>query len=144
MAKHPDLDNPRKLAARCSTTDRKIGHNTIERMLSPDKTEVQPRLDTLVAVAKAFRLTVDQLLSAALDPEAPNTSAPPPEVIELARRIWSNRGALLSVLGPDAVSDQEMEALGWRRDDKPAEDSATLHQEHTGYSVPPRQTKMRL
>jgi predicted RecB family nuclease len=144
MANHPELDNARKLAARCSSPTRKIGHNTIERMISPDKSEVQPRLDTIVAVAHAFRLTADQLLSAALDPEKPNDSVPPASIIDLARRLWSNREVLLGVLGPDAVSDQEMEALGWSSKKPAGSESQKLHEDSPGYATPPRQTKMRL
>lgn len=145
MANHPDLDNPRKLAARCSSPDRKIGHNTIERMISPDKSDVQPRLDSIVAVAHAFRLTADQLLSAALDPGKPHDSVPPAFIIDLARRLWSKRELLLDILGPDTVSDEEMQALGWdSRSPKPAVTSSAVHQDSPGYQTPPRQTKMRV
>ena len=144
MAHHPELDSARKLALRCSTSTRKIGHNTIERMISPDKSDVQPRLDTIVAVAQAFRLTADQLLSAALDPENPQDSVPPASIIDLARRLWSNREVLLGVLGPDAVSDQEMEALGWSSKKPVGSESPKLHEDSPGYVTPPRQTKMRL
>lgn len=144
MEHHPELNTARKLAARCSSADRKIGHNTIERMLSPDKSEVQPRLDTIVTVARAFRLSADQILSAALDPQHPHESAPPATVIDLARRLWSKRELLLDVLGPDAVSDEEMEALGWSSPAKATTSTNTLHEEPGTYSKHPRQTKIRL
>lgn len=143
MAKNPELDSARKIAARCSSPERKIGHNTIERMISPDKSEVQPRLDTIVAVARAFKLAPDQLLSAALDPEHPQESVPPASIIQMARRLWSQRHLLFDILGPDAISDEEMQALGWTSKTAP-QSSAAVHQEAPGYQIPPRQTKMRL
>lgn len=144
MQRHPELDNTRKLAAKCSSSERKVGHNTIDRLLSPEKNDVQPRLDTIVAVARVFKVRPEQLLSAAFDPEHPHDQ-PPAEVIALARRIWAKRDALLDVLGSDAVSDEEMEALGWRRSGATTEPSVTtaLHQEPAGYKKSPKQAKMR-
>jgi hypothetical protein len=141
MERNPELGTPRKLAERCSTAVRKIGHNTIERMMSPDKSSVQPRLDTIVAVAKAFRIQPEQLISPALDPDNPHDSYPPAEVIALARRLWEKRDSLLDLLGPDAISDQEMEALGWKKGIPPA---AAVHQKNAAYVAPPRQHKIRL
>lgn len=141
MQRNPDLDNARKLATKCSTAERKIGHNTIDRMLSPEKNDVQPRLDTILAVARVFKVRPEQLLSAAFDPEHPHDQ-PPAEVIALARRIWAKRDALLDVLGNEAVSDEEMEALGWKKNKEP-EARTSLHESPAEYKKTPRQARMR-
>jgi hypothetical protein len=54
MEEHPELRSHAKLASRCSTATRRIGARTIGHLLNAEDGP-QPQLDTIVAVAEAFK-----------------------------------------------------------------------------------------
>jgi len=97
MKTTPALSSGGKLARKCSTDARKIGASTIRHMLNEDGP--QARLDTIVAVADAFKIAPWMLLMPDFDPKSRNLREPPsPEVIELAQRIAGLTPARLELL----------------------------------------------
>lgn len=86
MARHSNLNSHEKLAKACTTATRRIGSSTIGHLLNA--TGPQPRLDTIVAVAEAFKLSPWQLLHPDFDPVRKTASGvSSPELISIARRI---------------------------------------------------------
>lgn len=139
MRRNPDLDNPRKLAPRCTTATRKIGARTIAHLVD-EKSIVQPQLDTIVAIAQAFRVQPWMLLTPDFDPATKRGGEmPPPEILALAYRIMENRGALLDIFGKDTVPDDALEVTGWNASPQ----SPSVHQKGKDYKVTPHQTRIK-
>jgi hypothetical protein len=117
MALNPSLNSHAKLAAKCRELYdlRKIGATTIGHLLDNKDTR-QPQLDTIVAIARAFKVTPWMLLSPDFDP-AHRTIAdlPPADVLELARRLMENRSALdvLRDALSEAIPDHHLEKNGF-------------------------------
>lgn len=112
MERHPDFKTPRKLAPHCSTATRKIGARTIAHLLDP-KSSVQPQLDTIVAIAQAFKVKAWMLLNTEFDPTSKTVAGlPPPEIIELAWRIMRNREALSEVFSSNPVAESKLDTNG--------------------------------
>jgi transcriptional regulator with XRE-family HTH domain len=88
MDANPLLGSHAKLAARCSTPTRRIGARTIGHLLNPQST-VQPQLDTVNAIAEAFRVPAWMLLRADFDEilKRPLADVLTAEQIEVARRL---------------------------------------------------------
>lgn len=110
QAANPELGSHAKLAKQCSTATRKIGARTIGHLLNW-KDGPQPQLDTIVAVAEAFKLPPWLLLTEDFDAITEKGGLPPePEVLELARRIASlqsdRRELLLEIFEPPGVPDK--------------------------------------
>lgn len=138
----PSLKSDAKLAAMCSTATRKIGSRTISHLTNPEGP--QPQLDTMVAVAEAFRLPPWLLLMPDFDAKLKGVpDMPAPEIIELARRIAAldpaRRELLMQIFG-DAVTDEELHANGYKA---PAQ-APSVHEPAPTYKKPPKQLKMRL
>ena len=75
-----------KLAKACHAPKRRIGASTILHLLNPEGP--QPQLDTIIAIAEAFRLETWLLLTTDFDArERTGGRQPSPEVIELARKL---------------------------------------------------------
>lgn len=109
MEATPALGSRGKLARKCSTATRKIGASTIGHILEEDGP--QTRLDTIVAVADAFKVAPWMLLMPHFDPRSRDVrDAPSPEVIELAQRIAGLTPAklelLLEIFGGEGAEDQ--------------------------------------
>lgn len=141
MDRTPQLKSRAKLARKCTTPTRKIGASTIGHLLDPDGPN--PQLDTIVAIAEAFKLEPWVLLTQDFDPETmTGGTLPPKEDLELARRISAldpkKRELLLDIFS-DPVSDEEMESAGWR-----AGARSSIHEPPAPYKKPPRQLRMRL
>lgn len=86
MRANPALSSHAKLAQRCSTPTRKIGARTIGHLLNADDGP-QPQLDTIVAVAEAFKLPPWMLLHPEFDASTRRIDELDAEVIDIARRI---------------------------------------------------------
>lgn len=83
----PELGSHAKLAMRCSTPTRKIGASTIRHLLNADDGP-QPQLDTIVAVAEAFKVPTWMLLHPEFDAGKRSVGGEmDSEVVDLARKI---------------------------------------------------------
>jgi len=138
----PDLKSHAKLAKSCSTPTRKIGARTIGHLLNYED-GVQPQLDTIVAVAEAFKLPPWLLLTPDFDvPSRGGLDLPAPEVIELARRITSltsdQRDGLVQLFG-EAVTDDDLHQNGFVPTGKQA-----VHEDGAKYKTSPKQFKLKL
>lgn len=116
MQRRDELKTPRKLAPRCSTATRNIGARTIAHLVDL-KSSVQPQLDTIVAIAEAFKVPPWMLLTPDFDPEKLTGGAWPSErTMELARYMEAKNltndelNALIKVFGP-AVPDEKVQHL---------------------------------
>lgn len=101
----PALSSHAKLAKKCSTPTRKIGARTIGHLLDEDGP--QPQLDTLVAVAEAFKVELWLLFLPEFDAKNPDSTR---EMFELARRIAGlprERQALLMEIFGEDVTDPD-------------------------------------
>jgi len=110
MEATPALGSRAKLAKRCSTATRKLGASTIGHLLN-EENGPQPQLDTIVAVAEAFKIAPWFLLMPDFDPKNKNLrEAPSPAVIELAQRIaglpQERLELLLDIFGGEGVDDR--------------------------------------
>lgn len=132
MERNPELRTARKLAPHCTTATRKIAH-----LLDP-KSDVQPQLDTIVAIAHAFRVKAWMLLCPEFDPSNKMADIiPPPEILALAQRIMRNREAFSEIFGTEPIPDSVLEENGWQ--------APTLHEPKKSINKKtPRQLKMKL
>ena len=87
-ARYPELRSNAKIARRCKSGNRKIGASTIAHLID-DEAGVWPKLDTIIAVAEAFKVTPPWLLlTPNFDPDKKTSGdMPSPEIIQLALRI---------------------------------------------------------
>jgi transcriptional regulator with XRE-family HTH domain len=99
MDASPLLGSHAKLAARCSTATRRVGSRTIGHLLDPNST-VQPQLDTIEAIADAFRVPPWSLLRVDFDPETkqPLVDVLDRDQVEVARRLANVPRAHLDML----------------------------------------------
>jgi hypothetical protein len=86
MRLNPELDSWAKLAKKCSTPTRKLGASTIGHLLNADDGP-QPQLDTVVAVAEAFKVAPWMLLHPEFDAATKSIGELDAAVLEIARRI---------------------------------------------------------
>lgn len=136
MRRSTDLKTPRKLAPHCSTATRKIGARTIAHLLKAEGS--YPQIDTIAAIADAFKVPTWMLLYPNFDPDNnPPEGRLPPEVIALAQRIMENREVITDVFGADPISDAKLESNGFK-----APSSHAVHQKKTEYTT--RQTKIKI
>lgn len=118
MHRHKEWKKPRQLAPHCRIGKREVGWRTIERVVNPSPSadaDWWPQIDTIQAIADAFKVPIWMLFTPDFDPEHKTGGAlPPPEVIALAERILANRDAMQDVFGTTPISDEEMEQNGWK------------------------------
>lgn len=113
MRQNPELNSHAKLAKHCSTPTRKIGARTIGHLLDWDG-GINPKLDTIIAVAEAFKVPPWMLLTPDFDPQHKiGGRLPPPEVIALAERILRNREALGDIFNIELDTDFTRGAHIW-------------------------------
>jgi hypothetical protein len=109
MKRNELMDSHAKLARYCSTPTRKIGARTIGHLVSADS-QVNPKIDTIVAVAEAFKIAPWLLLTPDFDPARKGRGdLPPPEIIELAKRILTisapERELLMTIFSKSEARD---------------------------------------
>lgn len=134
----PDLKSHAKLAKQCSTATRKIGARTIGHVLNA-KDGPQPQLDTIVAIADAFRVPAWLLLTPDFDPKGKTGGAlPPADALELAYLLTEmpaeRRELLLGLFRKEGATNQTTPAAHWRPE-------TTLHQVSPPYDHRPRKQK---
>lgn len=106
----PELKSHAKLAAKCRTLSgrRKIGPRTIGHLLDAENGP-QPQLDTILAVAEAFKVPPYMLLRPDFDAETrtTNTARFTGEVLEIAQSIADmseeKRALLLEIFATEAT-----------------------------------------
>lgn len=104
------LNSHAKIAKRCKRTSREISARAIGYMLDTAD-DRQPKLDTIVAVAEAFKVAPWLLLTPDFDPDKKTGGdLPPPEVIRLALRIHTmpepERILLMKIFSKDATDER--------------------------------------
>jgi len=138
MNVRPDLSSHAKLAKQCSTATRKIGARTIGHVLNA-KDGPQPQLDTIVAIADAFRVPAWLLLTPDFDPKGKTGGAPPPaDALELAYLFTEvpveRRELLLGIFRKESSTSETTLAANRRPD-------IALHQVSPSYEHRPRKQK---
>lgn len=137
----PALNSNSKIAKACSAPNRKIGARTIGHLLNANPEAPQPQLDTIVAVAEAFKVAPSSLLDPYFD--ADRAAEPiPMAVMDLALNIYAlqkEKPEAFANLGlaVEGVSDEEVEAAGIRAPGKPAD-------QKSGKKPPARQYRIKL
>jgi len=111
MKKTPELSSHAKLAKRCSTPTRTIGARTIGHLLNWQEGP-QPQLDTIIAVAQAFKVECWMLLYPSFDAETLSVAGRIGEnVVELAARITGlpeeRQQLLMEIFAKDGVPDMQ-------------------------------------
>lgn len=111
MKSTPALSSHAKLAAHCSTPVRKIGARTIGHLLNFDNGP-QPQLDTIIAVADAFRIEPWLLLRPDFDAASKTVRALVlPAMTEVTRRIIDlseeRRDLLFEIFARELDDDDE-------------------------------------
>jgi hypothetical protein len=111
MGRSATLNSHRKLASHCSIGNRKVAPRTIGHLLDPDETR-QPQLDTIVAIARAFKVPPWALLSPDFDPVTGNVrELPPPEILDLAYALYDNKDVLQALQKDHQKGQQSQRAL---------------------------------
>lgn len=115
MRATPELSSHAKLAKKCSTPTRTIGARTIGHLLNADDGP-QPQLDTIVAVAEAFKVAPWMLLHPAFDAETKSVGGEVDAgVLEIARKISAlskdSQQVLLEVFHQPAAAQPQREPL---------------------------------
>lgn len=139
MARNEALNSNAKLAKHCKRLIKNVSPRAIG-YLRDTRDSRQPKLDTIEAVAHAFKISPWMLLTPDFDAHTKTGGKlPPPEIIALAERIHANRDTMMEVFRTDAVTDEEMEANGWKAGAK-----HTVVAEDRAKYAPPRQRTMKL
>jgi transcriptional regulator with XRE-family HTH domain len=137
----PALNSNAKIAKHCSTPTRRVSKGAIGYLLNP-KSGVNPKVDTIIAVAQVFKVPPWLLLSPNFDSSVKaEAELPDPAIIELARKIADlpqQKRELLMDIFAEAVPDHEIEAAGYSKH--------AMHQRKAHYKVEkqPRQLRMKL
>jgi len=138
MARTPALNSQRKIAKACFAPRRQIGARTIGHLLNTEPDAPQPQLDTIVAVAEAFRVPPWALLSPDFDAESKTVGELPPEFLEFARRLYAQRDIVMDIF-TEAVQDADVESHGYS-----AIKEKSVHDPGSTYERQPKQFKMKL
>ncbi len=144
MERHPDLESHAKIAKRCRELGVKLSARAIGYALDKEDPK-QPKLDTVQAIADAFKVQAWLLMAPDFDTDTKRArELPAPEIIKLAYRIAGlnqEKRELLMAIFDDPVPDHEIEAAGFVPVVDPpqvARMRSALHQRT------PRQMKMKL
>lgn len=116
MERNELMSSHAKLARYCSTSTRKIGARTIGYLVNAES-KVNPKIDTIIAVAEAFKVAPWLLLTPDFDPKKKTGGAMPSEkALEIARLIDArnpreNQWEVYRSLFVKGVPDEDLEDL---------------------------------